>query len=263
MKKFVMILAGLAMIGAVAVGLINKGDREDILAELKGLVISVKDVTEKLGAAEDKREDTLEKETQAKDGRNQAAAAVEGVKQELKIVERALEDVEAEIKKVEIEQKEIDLAVQRVFPDGNIKSAEELRMTLTMHKDTLTERQNKKAELIAQMEAANQAKQVQISKVREEEKYQNQRAQKLTVGGLVATVTAVNNEWGFVMVNAGQAHGVSPDASLLVKRGNSRIGRLRIVNLEATSTIADVVDDSIVPGINVQPGDKVIFETSN
>jgi myosin heavy subunit len=263
MKKFVMILAGLAMIGAVAVGLINKGDREDILAELKGLVISVKDVTEKLGAAEDKREDTLEKETQAKDDRNQAAAAVEGVKQELKIVERALEDVEAEIKKVEIEQKEIDLAVQRVFPDGNIKSAEELRMTLTMHKDTLTERQNKKAELIAQMEAANQAKQVQISKVREEEKYQNQRAQKLAVGGLVATVIAVNNEWGFVMVNAGQAHGVSPDASLLVKRGNSRIGRLRIVNLEATSTIADVVDDSIVPGINVQPGDKVIFETSN
>jgi hypothetical protein len=104
---------------------------------------------------------------------------------------------------------------------------------------------------------------VQISKVREEEKYQNQRAQKLAVGGLVATVIAVNNEWGFVMVNAGQTHGVSPDASLLVKRGNSRIGRLRIVNLEATSTIADLVDDSIVPGINVQPGDKVIFETSN
>ncbi|MDA9922418.1 hypothetical protein N9E25_03705 [Verrucomicrobiales bacterium] len=263
MKKFVMILAGLAMIGAVAVGVINKGDREDIVTELEGLDISVKDVNAKLNVAEDKREDTLEKETQAKDGRNQAAAAVEGVKQDLKIVERALEDVEAEIKKVEIEQKEIDLAVQRVFPDGNIKSAEELRMTLTMHKDTLTERQNKKAELIAQMEAANQAKQVQISKVREEEKYQNQRAQKLAVGGLVATVTAVNNEWGFVMVNAGQAHGVSPDASLLVKRGNSRIGRLRIVNLEAASTIADVVDDSIVPGINVQPGDKVIFETSN
>lgn len=263
MKKFVMILAGLAMIGAVAVGLINKGDREAVRAELDDLAVKVKDVTEQLGAAEDKREDTLEKETQAKDGRNQAAAGVEGVKQELKIVERALEDVEADLKKVEIEQKEIDLAVQRRFPSGEIKSADDLRMTLTMYKDTLTERQNKKAELVAQMEAANQAKQVEVAKVREEEKYQNQRAQKLAVGGLVATVIAVNNEWGFVMVNAGQAHGVRPDASLLVKRGNSRIGRLRIVNLEATATIADVVDDSIVPGINVQPGDKVIFETSN
>lgn len=45
------------------------------------------------------------------------------------------------------------------------------------------------------------------------------RAQKLALNGLVATVIAVNKEWGFVMINAGRQHGVSPDASLLVKRG--------------------------------------------
>ncbi|MDF1861255.1 MAG: hypothetical protein P1U87_13645 [Verrucomicrobiales bacterium] len=262
MKKFIMILAGLAMIGAVAVGLLNKGDVEELRTKRDSLIVQVKETTEKLGEAEDKRDDSLEKETQAKDGRNQAAAAVEGVKQELKIVERSLEDVSAELKKVEIEQKEIDLAVQRRFPDGNIKSAADLQMTLTMLKDTLTERQNRKAELAAQMEAANQSKQVQVSKVKEEEKFQMQRAQQLALNGLVATVIAVNKEWGFVMVNAGQAHGVRADASLLVKRGNSRIARLRIVNLEANSTIADVIDDSIVPGITVQPGDKVIFENT-
>ena len=107
---------------------------------------------------------------------------------------------------------------------------------------------------------AYQSKQVEVSKVREEEKFQMQRAQKLSLNGLVATVIAVNKEWGFVMINAGRQHGVTADASLLVKRGNSRIARLRIVTLEETSTVADLVDESLVKGVDIQPGDKVIFE---
>lgn len=263
MKKFLMILAGAAMIGAAAVGLLNKMDLEDLRAQLADLKDQVQAKTAELGEAEDKRDDALEKETQAKDARNQAAAAVEGVKQELKIVERSIEDVDAEAKKVEIEQKEIDLAIRKAFPDGVIKNSEDLQMTLTMLQDTLTERQNRKAELNAQAQAAQQSAQVQVAKVQEEEKYQMQRAQKLALSGLVATVVAVNNEWGFVMVNAGRAHGVSGDSSLLVKRGNTRIARLRIVTLEDMSTVADVVDESVVPGIKVQPGDKVIFENAN
>ena len=136
-------------------------------------------------------------------------------------------------------------------------------MTLTMLKDTLTEKQAKKTELMAQVEAANQTKQVEVAKVKDEEEFQVKRAQKLAVNGLIATVIAVNKDWGFVMVNAGRQHGIGADASLLVKRGNTRIARLRIVNLEETSTVADVVDESVMQGIDVQPGDKVIFETTN
>ncbi len=263
MKKFIMILGGFAMLGAMVVGVLNKNDLDRVAKEVEEKKLAVKDATEKLGEAEDKRDEAIEKETQAKDARNQIAAAVEGVRGNLKQVERSLEDVTGELKKVEIEQKEIDLAVRRQFPDGKIKSASDLEMTLTMLKDTLSERQAKKTELMALVETANQTKQVQVSKVKEEEKYQIQRAQKLAVNGLVATVVAVNKEWGFVMVNAGRQHGVGADASLLVKRGNTRIARLRIVTLEDTSTVADVVDESTVRGIDVQPGDKVIFETSN
>ncbi len=123
----------------------------------------------------------------------------------------------SELKKVEIEKKEIDLAVMKVFPDGNIKTAEDLNMTLTMLKDQLTEVQNKKTEL-TQLGSAAQAKQVQVTKVKEEESFQMQRAQRLALNSLVATVIAVNKEWDFVMINAGRAHGVSAEASLLVKR---------------------------------------------
>lgn len=258
-----MILAGFAMLGAMVVGVINKNDLDEVTVLVDAKKAEVKDATEKLGESEDKRDDAIERETQAKDTRNQISAGVEGVKGSLKQVERSLEDISGELKKVEIEQKEIDLAVRRQFPDGNIKSADDLTMTLTMLKDTLAEKQARKTELMAQVEAANQTKQVQVAKVKEEEQFQVQRAQKLAVNGLVATVIAVNQEWGFVMVNAGRQHGVGADASLLVKRGNSRIARLRIVNLEDNMTVADVVDESVVSGLGVQPGDKVIFETTN
>lgn len=263
MKKFIMILAGIAMLGAVVVGLINKNDIDFISSELVKYRGLVKDATEKLGETEDKRDDLVQQEVQAKDGRNQAAAAVETVKQELKIVERSLADVMAQLKSIEIEQKEIDLAIRKQFPDGNIKTADDLKMTLTMLKDTLTDKQNEKADKTAQMEAAKQAQQVQIARVEDEEEYQVERAQKLSLNSLVATVVAVNREWGFVMVNAGRAHGVEPDSSLLVKRGNLRVGRLRIVSLEDMMTVADVVDENGVSGITVKPGDKVIFESTN
>lgn len=262
MKKFIMILSCLAMIGAAVVGVLNKSDLEKVNDEVKKVRVAVTDVTAKLGEVEDKRDDAAEKETQAKDARNQAAAAISEAEQKLKIVQRAVEDSSDEMKKVEIEKKEIDLAVQKIFPDGKIKTSEDLQATLTMLKDTLTEAQNKKTELTAQLSTVAQSKQGDVAKVREEEKFQMQRAQKLALNGLVATVIAVNKEWGFVMVNAGRQHGVSPEASLLVKRGNSRIARLRIVNLEEASVIADLVDESLVSGVEVQPGDKVIFENA-
>lgn len=260
MKKFIMILAGFAMLGASVVGLLNKGSLEDLRKEGKDLKDKVTELNSKLAEAEEKKSAAEEKETQAKDTRNQASATVAEAEQKLKNISRALEEVNAELKKVEIEKKEIDLLVRQAFPDGVITSVEELQMSVTMLKDQLTEKQNKKTELNNLLTSAAQAKQVQVAKVKEEENLQIKRAQRLAVNSLVATVIAVNKDWDFVMVNAGRAHGVGAEDSLLVKRGNTRIARLRIVNLEETTTIADIVDDSIVSGIDVQPGDKVIFE---
>lgn len=242
------------------VGWLNKAEFEAAIDEHKTLVANVTDVTAKLGEAEDKRDESTTKETQSKDARNQAAAAISDSEQKLKIAERALEDVTSELKKVEIEKKEIDLAVTRAFPDGNINTTDDLNATLTMLKDQLTTAQTKKTELNTQLGTAAQAKQVQVAKVKEEETFQVQRAQRLALNSLVATVIAVNKEWDFVMINAGRAHGVAADASLLVKRGNTRIARLRIVTLEDMVTVADLIDESMVKGIDVQPGDKVIFE---
>jgi len=261
MKKFIMLLASLAMGGSILLGILNKSHLEEVVADLDSTNGEVSQVTQALGEEEDKRDAAVERETQAKDERNRVSAEVEGVKQQMKVVDRSIEEVEGDLKRIEIEQKEIDLAIERIFPDGDIKSADDLRMRLTMAKEMLMDKQNEKTELESRLVAADSEKKAVVAKVQEEENFQRSRAQKLALNGLVATVIAVNNDWGFVIVNAGRAHGVSADSSLLVKRGNSRIARLRITSLQDMITVTDVVDESLSSGISVQPGDKVIFES--
>ena len=84
MKKFIMILAGFAMLGASVVGVINKNDLDELTGQVDDKRAEVKDATARLGEAEDKRDDAEERENQAKDTRNQIAATVEGVKGNLK-----------------------------------------------------------------------------------------------------------------------------------------------------------------------------------
>ena len=90
MKKFIMILAGFAMLGAAVVGWLNKTDFDAVIAQLTTLKAEVVAVNNDLNEAEAKREDSQTKETQAKDTRNQAAAAVAESEQKLKVVQRAL-----------------------------------------------------------------------------------------------------------------------------------------------------------------------------
>ena len=63
-----------------------------------------------------------------------------------------------------------------------------------------------------------------------------------------------------VMVNDGRVHGVESNASLLVKRGNVRVARLRIINLQDNVCVCDVVKGSINKDVTIEAGDKVIFE---
>lgn len=256
-----MVLAMICMLGAVALGFLNKNFVEGVISDLKKTKEDVRLVTQDLGEAEDERDGLKESESQAKDVRNMASAAVSEAEQSLKIVQRKIDVQKDSLEGVNIEQREIDMMVKRVFPDGNIKSPDDLRMILTMLEDNLSSNQSRLQSLEGELSTHLQEKQLHLDKVGEEETYQLDRIKKISLGSLEATVIAVNNDWGFVMVNAGRSHGVEPDSRLLVKRGNTtRIARLRIVNLQENVCVCDVVKGSMTRGITIDAGDKVIFE---
>lgn len=77
---------------------------------------------------------------------------------------------------------------------------------------------------------------------------------------MTARVVAVNNDWGFVVIDAGEKEGITPDTKLLVTRGTATVGKLSILSVEGSRTVANILGDTLAPGMAPAPGDKVILE---
>jgi uncharacterized coiled-coil protein SlyX len=80
--------------------------------------------------------------------------------------------------------------------------------------------------------------------------------------GLRGQVLAVDRNWNFVVLNLGDRNGVVDNATLIVQRGASMVGRIRITSVEPSQSIADIIPNSVPAGISVQPGDLVVYPGS-
>jgi len=77
------------------------------------------------------------------------------------------------------------------------------------------------------------------------------------------TVLAVNQAYNFVVLNLGNRQGLEPNAEMLVLRDTTIIGKIRISSVEPATSIGDILGNSLARGVQVQPGDTVIYAGSN
>lgn len=80
--------------------------------------------------------------------------------------------------------------------------------------------------------------------------------------GLEGRVLAVNPAWNFVVLSIGDHQGVVNNAEMLLKRGGQYLGKVRITSVEPSTSIADIVANTLPTGVAVQPGDSVIFQAT-
>lgn len=85
------------------------------------------------------------------------------------------------------------------------------------------------------------------------------RQTSLIKTGVRGTVLAVNQAYNFVVLNLGGHQGVEPNAEMLVVRDGTLIGKIRISSVEPSTAIGDIVTSSLERGVQVQPGDIVIY----
>jgi hypothetical protein len=93
-----------------------------------------------------------------------------------------------------------------------------------------------------------------------------EKKNRLPVGrdpGIRGTVLAVNQAYNFVVLNLGGRQGVEPNSEMLVLRGGSFIGKIRISSVEPATAIGDIITSSLARGVQVQPGDTVIYAGTN
>ena len=191
------------------------------------------------------------------------------------------EDSQAEVAKLkaEVESKDneiADIKGKSLLATGEIESLKSKVDTITKLKDDITQKlMDKEAEPI-QQDLNDARKQVEEQKlvadklsanieksngrIKELETLLAEKKRIQKANDLSGRILAVNEAWNFVVLNVGDKSGVTSNTELLVKRGNTRIGRVRITSVEPASSIADIIPGSLASGLSIQPGDYVVTE---
>ena len=171
-------------------------------------------------------------------------------------------EADAQLAAQDAEFKELEdslAAVQAIFDgiDGDVtmdnlgERVSEMEASVEAKKEEV----DKIEGLIADAKKDITAKRESISRL---EDRRESRAKRIQLNGKVARVSAVNQDWGFLVIGAGSNSGYSPQTALIISRGGQVIGRATPSAVEPTQTIAEIDMDSLAPGVLIQPGDRVV-----
>jgi hypothetical protein len=132
----------------------------------------------------------------------------------------------------------------------------ELQKQLDDARHQLDSAEKEKAFLSQKLQAA----QGRSSPLQEEKKRRETSPRKPGVHG---TVLAVNQAYNFAVLNLGARQGVEPNSEMLVLREGTLICKIRISSVEPATAIGDIVSNSLGRGVQVQPGDTVVYAGTN
>lgn len=141
-------------------------------------------------------------------------------------------------------------------PNPGAASPTEMQAQLDEARQLLESAEREKAFLSDKLAAAQE----RDNQLQAEKKAREAAGGRLGVRG---TVLAVNQAYNFVVLNLGGRQGVEANSEMLVLRSGTLIGRIRISSVEPSSAIGDIITGSLDRGVQVQPGDTVIYAGSN
>lgn len=171
---------------------------------------------------------------------------------EKKQLETKLRDKETEITTL---QKQIE-ENQPVTSNPGAASTVELQAQLDDARQQLDSAEREKNLLAEKMQAARE----RSSQLEDEKK---RRAVVRSKVGVRGTILVVNQAYNFVVLNLGGRNGVEAHSEMLIVRDGTFIGKIRISSVEPATAIGDIITSTLARGVQVQPGDIVIYAGSN
>ena len=132
----------------------------------------------------------------------------------------------------------------------------ELQAQLDDARQQLDSAEREKSLLADKMERAKE----RSSQLEDEKKRKAVARGKVGVRG---TVLVVNQAYNFVVLNLGGRNGVEPHSEMLIIRDGTFIGKIRISSVEPATAIGDIITSTLARGVQVQPGDIVIYAGTN
>jgi myosin heavy subunit len=263
MAKVFSILTLLVALGATFLGFQSKElvgklqvaaerDHKDLLdtrATLKKTEATLKTTEEELKTTKEELSKTQIELTAAKTELDKTKTELEATKTDLAdkntqlaALKKQLEDALGGTKPEDLKKEIANMLAAKMELEAKVQTLEKEKAELTTTVETLTA--NKKE---AEERIASQGKVI--------DRYQKNIMQK----GVRGRVLAVNAGWGFCVLSIGDRQGAAANKIMIVARDGQSIGKVKIINVEASQSVADIIPSSFVRGAYVQPGDDVIF----
>ena len=257
MPKIFLIAAAVLLLAAAFLGFLNKGklsDKQAALVEETAAKVTAQSNASKAVVAQKKAEktasDAVAKAADLETTSTAATKQVNDLTTQVAEIQKTVTDKDTQITQLNDKIKELGTGAPTTTVggpglDAQLKEAQTQRDELKAVKDGLeTQLKN------AQTQLSSAQKRIQ------------DRETLASMNGLRGQVLAVDRNWNFVVLNLGNRNGVVGNATMIVQRGASLVGRLRITSVEPSQSIADIIPNSVPAGVNVQPGDMVIYPGS-
>lgn len=230
-------------------------DRDELVQVNKNLS---NDIDQREGLRKEK-EDAL---GVSKDELALARSGLEAAKSNFGGFESTLEKVDESLKTATAEEAEVEKikdSIVALFPGTPIEDVPQVYEGLVkQQKDLTAEAEKLEDEMKNLKERVTRGK---ADIVRVQGKI-GESKERVATNTFQATITGVSGEWGFVTIGAGEKSGLASDSRLLVQRNGRLIGKLEVSKLEVNRALAEIVPDSMRPGVVLQRGDQVILETT-
>ncbi len=263
MKPILSGLAILAIGGAAFLSTSIKGKLDAVEDARTEAVSANKKVLVSIGATEKEIKDKLAEINAAKEKLALATASVDAAK----AAEKGFKNDAAKLDKELAGQAEEKALVDRAVEAANLAltgigggvTAENLPQKLQEIEDKKITSQKKLDELTTLTMGAQKTVLSNASELERVQKRISDRNSRIAKNSLQAVVTAVGQDWGFVVIGAGSNSGFSPQTALIVERDGKKIGRVRPSSVEPSQTIAEIELNSLAEGVRIEPGDRVIL----
>lgn len=238
-------------------GYMNRETLVNTKAELVTAQTELSSTKNSLQQASAKFADSQKAKSEMASKNEQAQSEISKLKAESEAKDSQLQELKAKLSSGETEIGELKSKVASITQENESLKQASATAQPAVEDDTkarLAEQETLTKKLQEDLETAE-------SRIKSMQERLAEKSKVERVRSLSGRILAVNEAWNFVVLNVGDKNGVASNTELLVKRGNTQIGRVRITSVEPASSIADIVPGSLVRGLSVQPGDYVISES--
>lgn len=266
MAKLFSVLTLLAAIAAIFFGFQSK----DLISKIQSA--AEREHTDKLTAVDKQKKaekDLVEAKKEVDEAKTEAAAAKEALpklQDDLKKVTADLAAASDAKSTAETQYNTVKKQLEELTVLLNGKSIEELIKNVNdadaMKKELtakVTDMQSKVAELDTVNKTMIAQKRATESEISTKNKTIDRYKKNIMQNGVRGHVLAVNSGWGFCVLSLGDRQGAAANKTLVVARNGQSIGKVKIINVEASQSVADIIPSSFVRGTYVEPGDDVIY----